>query len=737
MRNSDTSSVWESILNRLGFQRRGKRRKGKAIESVKRRTLRPEQLEERALLTVLTWDPDGLNNGVFGGSGSWTAPGAWVNTSTGQRITWNSSRTGDTAIFTGARGDIQITATGIKAAKLIFQGLEEENGYCIYNQPLTLTGSGVTIESSQKRLVIASDIINTTADQSWSIASGKWFEFYGAATFTGRSLYVEGDVRFMGAGETHSGWAFRTRYGGVATFTTGNLNCAYVIVGNWSQGTINWLSGGTLTANSLSFDTGPSVFYQTVGKVKLNDDVQFVCPGTYYLYGVTAELWTPAFNTAYGGSVPSGSQICFNEGRLIAKASMSIDAGLSYYFAGGNGIFETRGYNVTLNGGLSGPGGLVKASSGTLTVNGFGAYTGSTYSVSGTLVFGNALAAQNSTLNLSAGFTGNISFGTLSVATIGGLVGERALSLQNASGAGILLHVGVNGTDTTYAGVLSGIGGLAKVGSGVLTLTGANTYTGVTKISGGTLCFASGGLGTTGTILFSEGTLQWASGNTQDISGRLVASFYDTYSTFDVGVNSVTFATPIQGYGNLCKKGTGTLTLTGANTYLGTTSVDEGALVFNGTIPQSSYGATEGAFYVNDGGTLAGTGTIDRDVYVFAGGILSPGGIGTGTLTVGCVSGQGLTLNSGSTFRVDTNSGRPGTCDQVVVRGGVSLDSNAVLLPATATGPGAGSSLTIIDNDGSDAVSGTFSNGYSLLVGDVLMTINYNGGDGNDVVLTC
>jgi autotransporter-associated beta strand protein len=732
MRNSNTLSAWERILNRLGFESRRKRRKNETLEPAKRRALRMEPLEDRALLTVLTWDPDLSNNGVFGGSGTWTTANAWVDTSTNIRYTWNSSRNGDTAVFTGARGDVQVNASGIKAAKLSFQGLTEENGYCIWSQPLTLTGSGVTIESCQKRLVIASDITNTTADQSWSIAADKWFEFYGAATFTGRSLYVEGDVRFMGA-KTHSGWALRTRNGGVATFTNGDLNVSFVIIGNWSEGKVQWLSGGTLTAVCLSFDTGPSVFYQTVGKVKLSRDVQFVCPGTYYLYGTTAELWTPGFNWAYSGVIPTGSQIRFNDcGHLIAKASMTVDDGLSYCFDADNAIIETRGYNVTLNGDMSGPGGIVKAYSGTLTLNGVGTYTGNTHSAAGTFVFGNCLAAQDSMLAMLPDFTCNFNFGSLASVTVAGLGYSHNLCLQNASGNAVTMVVGTTGANATYDGVLSGLGGLVKLGSGTQTLTNTNTYSGGTQLMGGAVCFSSGSLGTTGEIMFAnDSTLQWASGNTQDVSSRLNAQ-YDVDMTLDVGGNSVTFAAPITAPANLHKEGAGTLTLTGANTYTGNTTVHEGTLALNGTLSSSSWATVR----VLSGATLAGAGTIDRGVHILYGSTLSPGGASSGTLTVGNGSGTGLIFEDESTFRVDINSGRSGAFDQVVVRGGVVIGNDVELVSDATVGPPAGLSLTIIDNDAADAIAGTFSNGNSVMVGNVSMSILYNGGDGNDLVLT-
>jgi autotransporter-associated beta strand protein len=123
------------------------------------------------------------------------------------------------------------------------------------------------------------------------------------------------------------------------------------------------------------------------------------------------------------------------------------------------------------------------------------------------------------------------------------------------------------------------IGTVTKSGSGLLTLTGANTYTGGTTISAGTLQIGSGG--TSGSII----------GNVTN-NGTFVFNRSD----------SVTFAGIVSGTGSLTQSGTGTLTLTGANTYTGGTTISSAAtlaLSGAGTIAASSLIINDGIFDIS------------------------------------------------------------------------------------------------------------------------------------------
>jgi autotransporter-associated beta strand protein len=149
----------------------------------------------------------------------------------------------------------------------------------------------------------------------------------------------------------------------------------------------------------------------------------------------------------------------------------------------------------------------------------------------------------------------------------GELSGNGRVSCANANST---LEVGALGTSSTFSGILlnnpfSGILAFSKVGSGTLTLSGNNTYTGATTIVGGVLEIASTGLlggGTyTGTIAISTGTGFFFGSNSNQI------------------LNGV-----ISGNGTISKNGTGTLTTNAVNTYTGGTTVNSGTLqIGNGT----------------------------------------------------------------------------------------------------------------------------------------------------------
>ena len=135
---------------------------------------------------------------------------------------------------------------------------------------------------------------------------------------------------------------------------------------------------------------------------------------------------------------------------------------------------------------------------------------------------------------------------------------------------------------------ISGTGSLTKTGGGVLVLTGTNTYSGGTFLNGGTLSTNwDGALGATlSSLTFNGGTLKILNNfySARGITLNSAGGILDTTSYY------MSLSGIISGAGSLTKKGTGTLTLSGSNTYLGTTTINAGTLQLgaNNAIPQGS-----------------------------------------------------------------------------------------------------------------------------------------------------
>jgi len=211
------------------------------------------------------------------------------------------------------------------------------------------------------------------------------------------------------------------------------------------------------------------------------------------------------------------------------------------------------------------------------------------------------MALYSSTLDMNASDFGVITFSQAS--TIGGLTGSR-----NLANGGYTLGIGANNQSTTYSGGLSGSGGLYKVGTGTLTLSGSSSFTGDTEVTAGTLSI--GGGGTSGSLAGAV-TL---TGGASLVFNRSDAS---------------TYAGNITGAGSLTKLGGGMLTLTGSSSFTGATTVAAGTLILGSGNALSSRTAVT----VASGATLEATAAI-RIGYIDSQGTVVGGENLTSTLTV-------------------------------------------------------------------------------------------------------
>ncbi len=186
----------------------------------------------------------------------------------------------------------------------------------------------------------------------------------------------------------------------------------------------------------------------------------------------------------------------------------------------------------------------------------------------------------------------------------------------------------------------------------------------------------------------------------------------------------------VQGNGGVTVAG-GVLELKGDNTYSGNTVVASG-LLYIGNQEGSATGS--GDVTVQREAGLGGSGSIGGSVEVLSGGRLTPGGDGTGDISI-----AGLTLRPGSIFTVDIFDADD--FDHVSVSEGVTLeDAELDVRLLTEYTPELNEVFTILSNSGENQVTGTFSGlnqGDTFKVNDSIFRISYNDGDeNNDITLT-
>jgi fibronectin-binding autotransporter adhesin len=197
-------------------------------------------------------------------------------------------------------------------------------------------------------------------------------------------------------------------------------------------------------------------------------------------------------------------------------------------------------------------------------------------------------------------------------ATLGALSGTGTVSSGPSNGelTPQRLTIGELNLSTTFSGTLtesSSILSLIKAGTGTFILTGANNYTGTTTISAGALQIGDGG--TVGSL---------GSGGVDLTNGKLVFNRND----------AITVANVISGTGRLVQSGAGALTLSGANTYAGGTTINAGTVLAGSNNAMGTQGVT-----------FAGPGTL-------------------GTAKERSATVKGLTINAGIAATVGASAGR-------------------------------------------------------------------------------
>lgn len=355
------------------------------------------------------------------------------------------------------------------------------------------------------------------------------------------------------------------------------------------------------------------------------------------------------------------------------------------------------------------------------------------------------------TVDCSIGSASDIGNGnTLSVLSVlraGNLGGTQTLAADVVLPDDSVWNIGSGGVGLTVSGSIGGSGkALTKIGNGLLTLGGDNTYSGGTSINAGTLALGhANALGTSGTVSFGGGTLKLF--NTTDLSARFSQGINQIYAVDTAGLNP-TWATPLTSVGGrLVKNGTGTLTLGAANSYTGSTTVNAGTLTFSGA---GSLGSTTADVTVN-GGILdiataspmtVGTLNIASSGAVVTNGTLTASkhnAFFTGSATVyASLAGSGTPLFKGNSGTVTLSGANSYTGRTTVNGGNLTLNYSAGTAPASNIIDGSspltmGPATLTLTGKNSTSVSQTF-NGLTLDSGAAAFTMSTGNSAGSSLM---
>ena len=262
---------------------------------------------------------------------------------------------------------------------------------------------------------------------------------------------------------------------------------------------------------------------------------------------------------------------------------------------------------------------------------------------------------------------------------------------------------------------ITGLTGITKAGTGKVTLSGANTYSGQTSINGGTLSIdSSASLGdgsVTNTIAIAGGTLQSNGANLALTTNQTVALGIGGGTVDVTSTNLLTIPGVVSGSTGLTKIGTGTLVLSGANTFGGGTTITAGTL----QLGDGTTNGTAGTGAIIDNATLA---LDNASAQTIAAGISGSGNVvvmnaGSAVTLSGANSySGGTTVATASTLRAGAGSAL-GT-GPLALSGHLDLNGTALIIGALS-----GSSTGVITSGiaGAASITTTIASGSSTFAG--------------------
>jgi autotransporter-associated beta strand protein len=634
---------------------------------------------------------------------------------------------------------------------------------------ITLSGGGYSISGNAICLATSLNDSNATGSNTVNLA----ITLKGAATFTAASNPADDLVL---GGLINNGGFLLTLAG-----SGGPMELTNVISGNGgltdaSAGTVTLSGAGNTYRGATTVSAGTLLLQKSSGNAipaALSDgatvrlaasnqiaDAAAVTVSSGGLLDLNNNSDAIGALTLNSATVSTGTGTLTLGSNLVDSGASSINGNLALGTATRTITVNNTGDSLTINAIINGGVGLIKAGYGQLLLSAANSYSGTTTLSRGILAVANTNALGTGTF-IAAG-------GTLSGSGATGITLPNAITLAGNLILGGSTDLTFNGTTTltgsrtltmsstgltTFAASIGQSGGsfsLTEGGTGRLVLLGGDTFSGGMVLSAGTLILGNSSALGNGTATLKGGTLagngaalifgnaltlggNFTFGGTSNLTfmGPATLTGSRTVTVSNTGLTTLggAIGQSIAGLG-LIKAGAGTLVLSGTNTYTGGTTVSAGTLLVNGS-------QTGSAVTVKSGATLGGSGTTGA-VTVQSGGTLLPGSSGqTAILATG-----NLTLSSGSTYSALLGGPNPGASgySQVAVNGTVTLTGSTLSLAVAPTfTPTISESFILISNDGVDPVVGTFTGliqNATFMVGGMTFQINYQGGDGNDVVVT-
>jgi autotransporter-associated beta strand protein len=591
---------------------------------------------------------------------------------------------------------------------------------------LTVGASGIDLSSATQNLTINSGL-TLQGQQSWKAAAG-------------RTLNVAGTFNRTSATVDFTNFSATANLGTLANDPSG-------ILGPWAT------TGATTSLNYVKSTAGAIAVFTTQTAATAADLSNMSNPAINYSYAAAAtQIGAVTGNTlrftGSGGTLANAGFTTTLNGLMNAGTSSLTTAGAGDLMIGLNRelviIANAQATSITnrIVNSTAGVSSVTYSGGGNLTLSGANTYSGGTTVNSGTITLGIQTGFGTGPVTLAAGttfqqtgFEGNGAAGALPNAFILSGVGN------------VTLNMPFGWKDVWLSQIVSGTGGFTVQGGGrKLTLTGNNTFSGGLQLTndGNTVQISSLNALGTGTfrtesainnsILVPLTDLASGTGvsNVIDIAS---GAYLNVNTSGDGGTRNLMLSGPITsavGTGNLNKTGAGTLTLSGANTYTGTTKVAAGTLALS---TAGSLGG--GALDITAGATVALNFTGTRRVSALsfatvaqAAGTYGAAGSGA-TNTSTNFSGTGTLTVGGTAFAVTTTS-LALTSGSTPAAVGASLTFTATVAGSTPTGNvNFYDGVTLI---GTQALSGTTASftTTSLALGTHPITARYAGNTAND-----